>query len=144
MFVRKLKRKTTKNIAVQIVRNHRTKDGKVRQKIVRHMGTAPEGPALESLLHVAEVERRRIQEELQPSLFPSEHSASKILEARDRKLSDEPIPLKDIRKLEEVKRVCVGFHEVFGALYARMGFSQVFTKQHTRPPVCFDRRCCFV
>ena len=131
MFVRKLKRKTTKNIAVQIVRNHRTKDGKVRQKIVRHMGTAPEGPALESLLHVAEVERRRIQEELQPSLFPSEHSASKILEARDRKLSDEPIPLKDIRKLEEVKRVCVDFHEVFGALYARMGFSQVFTKQHT-------------
>ena len=30
MFVRKLKRKTTQNIAVQIVRNDRTKDGKVR------------------------------------------------------------------------------------------------------------------
>ncbi len=37
MFVRKLKRKTTQNIAVQIVRNDRTKDGKVRQRIVRYI-----------------------------------------------------------------------------------------------------------
>lgn len=117
MFVRKLKRKTTQNIAVQIVRNDRTQDGKVRQKIVRHMGTAPEGPALEALLHIAERERRRIEEETQPSLFPSEHSAHAIL--------------ADVRKLEEVKRVCVGFHEVFGALYARMGFGHLFTKRHT-------------
>ena len=32
MFVRKVKRKTTRNIAVQIVRNDRTKEGKVRRK----------------------------------------------------------------------------------------------------------------
>ncbi|MXZ04394.1 MAG: hypothetical protein F4Y90_02540, partial [Rhodothermaceae bacterium] len=81
MFVRKLKRKTTQNIAVQIVRNDRTKDGKVRQKIVRHMGTAPEGPALEALLHIAEQERLRIEERVQPTLFPSEHSAHAVLEA---------------------------------------------------------------
>ena len=54
MFVRKVKRQTTRNIAVQIVRNDRTKEGKVRQKIVRHMDTAPEGPALDELLRVAE------------------------------------------------------------------------------------------
>ncbi len=54
MFVRKLKRKTTQNIAVQIVRNDRTKDGKVRQRIVRYMGMAPKGLALEALLHIAE------------------------------------------------------------------------------------------
>ena len=67
MFVRKVKRKTTRNIAVQIVRNDRTKEGKVRQKIVRHMDTAPEGPALDELLHVAECERLRIEEDRQPS-----------------------------------------------------------------------------
>ncbi len=130
MFVRKLKRKTTQNIAVQIVRNDRTKDGKVRQRIVRYMGTAPEGPALEALLHIAEQERLRIEEESKPSLFPSEHSAHAALEARRRKPSDQPIPLEDIRKLEEVKRICVGFHEVFGALYMRMGFDQLFSKRH--------------
>jgi len=79
MFVRKVKRKTTRNIAVQIVRNDRTKEGKVRQKIVRHMGTAPEGPALDELLRVAERERLRIEEDRQPSLFPAEQSASVIL-----------------------------------------------------------------
>ncbi len=130
MFVRKLKRKTTQNIAVQIVRNDRTKDGKVRQRIMRYMGTAPEGPALEALLHIAEQERLRIEEESKPSLFPSEHSAHAALEARRRKPSDQPIPLEDIRKLEEVKRICVGFHEVFGALYMRMGFDQLFSKRH--------------
>ena len=130
MFVRKLKRKTTQNIAVQIVRNDRTKDGKVRQKIVRHMGTAPEGPAFEALLHIAEQERLRIEERVQPTLFPSEHSAHAVLEARHRKQSEQPIPLADIRKLEEVKRVCVGFHEVFGALYARMGLDRLFSTRH--------------
>ena len=95
------------------------------------MGTAPEGPALEALVHIAELERQRIEEKRQPTLFPSEHSASEILEARGGPQSDKPIVLEDVRKLQEVKRVCVGFHEVFGALYARMGFEQLFTKRHT-------------
>ncbi len=34
--------------------NDRTKDGKVRQRIVRYIGTAPEGLALDTLLHIAE------------------------------------------------------------------------------------------
>ena len=131
LFVRKLKRKTTRNIAVQIVRTERTKAGKVRQKIVRHMGTAPEGPVLDALVQIAERERLRIEEDRQPSLFPSAHSASVILAARHREQPDAPIPLADIRKLVEVKRVCVGFHEVFGALYARLGLSHLFSTRHT-------------
>ncbi len=57
MFVRKLKQKMTQNIAVQIVRNDRTKDGKVWQRSVRHMGTAAEVEALDALLHIAEQKR---------------------------------------------------------------------------------------
>ena len=131
MFVRKLKRKTTRNIAVQIVRSYRNSDGQVRQRIVRHMGTAPEGSALEALVVFAELERRKLEEAEQPSLFPAEHSANVILAARQREQSKTPIPIADIRKLEEVKRVCVGFHEVFGALYVRMGLADLFTKRHT-------------
>ena len=29
-----------------------------------------------------------------------------------------------------MKRVCVGFHEVFGALYVRMGLDQLFSTRH--------------
>ena len=39
----------------------------MRQKIVRHVDTAPEGPALDELLRVAECERLRIEEDRQPS-----------------------------------------------------------------------------
>ena len=120
MFVRKFERRTTRNIAIQIVRNDRTKEGRMRRKIVHHMGTAPEGPALDELLRAAKRERLRIEEDRHPSLFSAEQSASVILAARNRKQSEEPIPLADIRKLVEAKRVCVGFHEVFGALYARL------------------------
>ncbi|MDE2833852.1 MAG: hypothetical protein OXM02_04960 [Bacteroidota bacterium] len=109
------------------MRTERSKEGKVRQKIVRHMGTAPKGPALDELMRIAERERLRIEEDRQPSLFPAEHSATVILVARHREQSDEPIPLADIRKLVEVKRICVGFHKVFGALYARMSFAHLFT-----------------
>ncbi len=139
MFVPKLKRKTAHDIAVQIVRNHRTKDGKVRQRIVRYMGTAPEDPALEALLHIAEQERLRIEEDVQLSLFPSEHSAHAALETRRRKQSDQPIPLEDIRRLVEAKRICVGFHEVFRDLYKRMGLDQLFSKRHFAIPSAANR-----
>ena len=46
MFVRTLRRKTTKNVTVQIVYGYRNTEGKPRLKIVRHMGSAPEGMAL--------------------------------------------------------------------------------------------------
>ena len=40
-FVRTLKRKTTKNVSVQIVYGYRNAEGKPRLKIVRHMGALP-------------------------------------------------------------------------------------------------------
>ena len=36
------------------------------------------------------------------------------------------MPIHDARMLEEVKTLKVGIHEVFGTLYARMGFQKVF------------------
>ncbi len=121
------------------MRNDRKKDGKVRQRIVRYMGTVPEDPALDAPLHIAEQERLRIEEDVQTSLFPSEHSAHAALEARHRKRSDQPIPLEDIRKLVEVKRICVGFHEVFRDLYMRMGLDQLFSKRHFAIPSAANR-----
>ena len=131
MFVRTLRRKTTKNVSVQIVYGYRNAEGKPRLKIVRHMGSAPEGMALEALLGVAELEMRRLQEEKQPSLFPAADSADEILLARRRKQQTKPLPIRDARALEETKRVCVGFHEVFGALCDRLGLSDVFTERQT-------------
>ncbi len=131
MWVRELKRKTTKNVAVQIVRNYRNDQGKPRLKIVRHMGSAPEGPALEALVRVATLELHRLKEEAQPSLFPAADGIDEILQVRRQNQTTRPLPIKDARALEEKKRLCVGFHEVCGTLYDQMGFADVFTGRQT-------------
>ena len=79
LWVRQLKRKTTRNVAVQIVRHV---PGPPRIKIVCPRGSAPEGEALQALVDVATMERYRLQEQAQPSLFPAEASANEILAAR--------------------------------------------------------------
>ena len=68
------------------------------------------------MVEVATLERYRLQEQAQPSLFPAEVSANEILADRRRKQVEEPLPIEDARALEEAKRVRVGLPEVFGAL----------------------------
>ena len=47
MFVRTIQRKSShRNIAVQIVESYRNDKGQPRQRILRHIGTAPEGEVL--------------------------------------------------------------------------------------------------
>ena len=131
MWIRELRRKTTRNVAVQIVRNYRNEKGKPCLEIVRHMGSVPEGEALENLVRLAAQEMVSIQEGIQPSLFPAEGYVDEIMAARKRKQDARKLPIADARELEEVKRLCVGFHEVLGALYEGMGLADVFTQRQT-------------
>ena len=70
MYVRKLRRKTARVIAGQIVRSYRNSDGQVRQRIVRHMGTAPAGAALEALVIFAELANPRLNACARGLLYP--------------------------------------------------------------------------
>ena len=126
MFVRQVRRQTTGNISVQIVRSYRNAKGEPRQKIVRHMGSAPPGEPLEALLRAAEVEKKRLAESMQPSLFPSEDRAQKLVYLRKAEQEDKPLPIADARKLEEEARYKLGYHEVFGELYSQLGFDTVW------------------
>ena len=61
MFVRTIKRKSShRNIAVQIVESYRNENGHPRQRILRHMGTAPEGEPLEQLKRIANSEMEKM------------------------------------------------------------------------------------
>ena len=81
---------------------------------------------MDALLRLAEVEKQRMEEEVQPSLFPREEPVDLVLRARKQREQDKPLPVKDLRKLKEVQRLTMGFHEVFGAMYTQMGFDKVF------------------
>lgn len=125
MFVKKLKRKTTKNIGVQIVRSYRNAEGKSRQKIIRHMGSAPPGELLEVLVQAAEVELVRLEQSAKPPLFPTEDRAHRLMKLRRARQEDKPLPIADVRRLEEEARYKLGFHEVFGELYSQLGFARL-------------------
>ena len=126
MWIRKIRRKTTRNIGVQIIESYRDKKGKPRQRIVRWMGSVPEGVMLDNLLKLAQCEMRRIQEERKPTLFPAETEVEKMVAARKRGPQKTPIPIADVQKLDELRRVCLGDHEAIGTLYDQMGFAKVF------------------
>ncbi len=127
MFVRTLTRSTTKNIGVKIVENYRDRQGRHRQRILRHMGSVPPGKPLQALLQLAELEMARMQEQAQPTLFPAESYVEEMVHARLQPKDTGPLPIADARKLEEERRVCLGFHEAVGVLYDTLGFSKVFT-----------------
>ena len=84
---------------------------------------------LEALLRFATLEMYRLQEETQPSLFPAADTIDEILMARRRTQANRPLPIKDARALEEKKRLCVGIHEVCGALYDQMGICRCLHKK---------------
>ena len=77
MFVRTIKRKSShRNIAVQIVESYRNDKGQPRQRILRHMGTAPEGEPLEQLKRIANSEMEKMLKYKPLPLLPVTTEAS--------------------------------------------------------------------
>ena len=101
MFVRTIKRSTTRNIAVQIVESYRNDHGQPRQRIVRHMGSVPAGRALDELRRLAELELLKLHEDRQPTVFPARTLAEWAIEARLRRANETALPIADARQLSE-------------------------------------------
>ncbi len=106
--------------------SYRNSKGEPRQKVVRHMGSAPPGEPLDALVRAAHVEKNRLEQSVQPTLFPAEDTAEKLIKLRRTKQKDKPLPIADARLLEEEARYNLGFHEVFGELYSQLGFDRIW------------------
>ena len=130
MFVRIKISPNSPNRAVQIVESFR--DGnKVKQRIVRHVGTALNDNEVKRMVELAEHIKASMEEESQPGLFPPEEMAEIAIQARNRQ-TDEPLPV-DLKKLREQQRVIVGIHEVYGRIYEELGFNKVFPNPKRKP-----------
>ena len=124
MFVRTKKSPKTHKTAVQIVRAIR-QDGKVRQKIVRHVGMAQSDEELKRLIDLAHFIKANLESEYQLNLFPAEELAEQAIRAREKQEQDEgrlPVNLKELR---EEQRVTVGIHDVHGVIYRDLGFHTI-------------------
>lgn len=123
MFIRVKSTPNSPKKAVQIVESIR--DGeKVRQRIVRHIGTALDENELQRLKELAVYIKTQLETETQPNLFPAEYLVRLTLDARlKRQEDDTPLPV-DLKKLRELQRVIVGIHEVYGRIYQELGFDK--------------------
>ena len=125
MFVRIKTSPNTKRTSVQIVKNLKV-EGKVKQKIIRHVGSATDKDEIEELKNLAEYILLKIDiaESKQLTLFSPEEILKIIIESRS-KNNKKSIKV-DINDLREEQRVVVGIHEVYGQVYQEIGFDKVF------------------
>ena len=125
MFVRIKTSPNTKKTSVQIVKNLKV-EGKVKQKIIRHVGSATDKDEIEELKNLAEYILLKIDiaESKQLTLFSPEEILKIIIESRS-KNNKKSIKV-DINDLREEQRVVVGIHEVYGQVYQEIGFDKVF------------------
>ena len=126
MYVRQIPQRKTGNVAVQVVQSFRNEEGKPRQKVLRYLGCVPPGPALDELLRLAEIAKQEELGKERRPLFPPRSLAEAAFRARHAEAGERPLPIADARRLTEEKRLVLGFHEVFGALYAQLGLSEAW------------------
>lgn len=137
MFVRT---KTTPNSprkSVQVVENERDpKTGKVKQRILRHVGIAFDEIEEEKLRQLAleliakiELDRRKNSSQLQFFDSPTkeeikESIAQKTRGRKPKKRIEEILPINEVSldMVEEESRIIDGIHEVAGHLYDFLGF----------------------
>ena len=124
MFIRYRKIENGKT-RVQIVENYRIK-GKIRQKVLRHVGTAKNDEELEHVRKLAEYLKETIEDELCPKLFSKEEllPVEKVKSRLEERQLQIPT-LVNIRNLREEKRITTGFHEVYGSLFDSVGYGKV-------------------
>ena len=129
MFIR-VKNKSTQQKykkSVQIVHSFREK-GKVKQKIVKHIGVATSDVHLDELKLLAQSIQIQLEnedlslftpEELQKDLDQSHPDHTKVY------YGDEDYHI-DIRSLEEESRVISGIHDIYGKMFDELNLRSIF------------------
>lgn len=121
MYIRRKASSNGLHTKVQIVESVR--QGKiVRQKIVRHVGTATDDRELEQLLSLAKYAIAKIEDEREPRLFSPEEMTELSLK---NKAKQEKSPTVHVEDLFEESRHVVGIHDVYGEVYKDLGFDRI-------------------
>ena len=130
MFVRI---KTTPNSprrSVQLVEGVRD-GGKVRQRIVRHIGVAMDEDELERLRRLGEYVKAKLEDEHQPSLFAPDTIADQVIRVGRQGDGKQELPV-DLKQLEEEQRLITGIHEVYGEMYRQLGLDGLLPRSRYR------------
>ena len=122
MFVR-IKKSSSRKTAVQLVEGYRdAATGKVKQRIVRHLGYGDTEEEVSRLKTLGEHLKIEIKEELQPSFFGPTYSPA---EEKKDEAKAEDYRVDDVRKLRTQNQVMTGVNEVCGHQFNKLGFNSI-------------------
>src|SRR5579872_6645067 len=126
MYVRTKSSPRSKNISVQIVESQRV-DGKIKQHVIRHLGTTTPGDELEKLKRLAQG----------IILDLKQQSQKKATHKMDETRLGSVCPISEElflhgASIEESKRVILGIHDIYGYIYDQIGFTNPFSNASRR------------
>ncbi len=136
MFIRVKSTPNSPRKSVQIVESYRV-NGKVRQRIVKHIGIAHDKKELEELKALANSIKSKLELDEQLPLYTQEEIENKNTASKDKKdkvskkeevdtnivnREDYNVNLLDI--IEE-DRIIKGIHDIYGKLYDEIGFNKI-------------------
>ena len=115
MFVRIKSTPNSPRRSVQLVEGARD-GGKVRQRIVRHIGVAMDEDELERLRQLGEYVKAKLEDERQPLLFAPEKIADQVIRVGRQGDGKHELPV-DLKQIEEEQRLVTGVHEVYSQIH---------------------------
>jgi transposase len=130
MFIR-VKNKPTKahvfNKTVQLVESYR-EQGKVKQRIIKHLGVAYDQKQLDDLKALAQILKEKLEDSPQLTLFNADDFP--VVEAQkgggSPSLEEDEDFNVDLRALEEQGRIVNGIHDIYGGLFDELNFKTIF------------------
>jgi transposase len=128
MYIRFKKSTTGKMTAVQLVEGARdAATGKVKQRVVRHIGSADNDSDLGKLKELGEYLKFELEGRSQPNLFTSEAIIGMAIKGREA-MANQNLAIDDIGNLREEQRNIVGVHDIYGRVFDNLGFNKVLNR----------------
>jgi transposase len=129
MFIRAKKSAKTNNYSIQIVENTRI-DGKTKQRVMRHIGTASTAEEIANLKQIAETIKAEIIFKTLCKSKKSDLGKYGVAVGKTKAISNrETIHLA---QLEEITRSVLGIHDVYGYIYDLLDFTNPFSQPARR------------
>lgn len=130
MYIRTKKTPRSKSVSVQLVESFR-ENGKIKQRVIRHFGTADKKEKIEELKQLAlAIKTELINKKLIQKLPDAKSACFGQLVGKGKDIPDDA--LIHAAYLEEIKHTILGIHDIYGHVYDQVGFSNLFSRPAQR------------
>jgi len=130
MYIRTKKTPRSSSVSIQLVESCRDK-GKIKQRVVRHVGTAESKERIEELKKLAfAIKTELLQEKYRKKFISTKKGQYATWLGEGNEVSHNE--LLHAGFLEEKQRYILGIHDIYGYIYDQLGFSNPFTRPAQR------------